>query len=642
MNESAPNTEHLRRQRRRVILLVSSACLLILLAIGGWFATRKPAGQGWNVVLVTFDTTRADRIGYHGYERGRTPTLDALAREGVAYLRCYTPAPVTLPAHCSLMTGLTPLRHGVHDNGPDRLTEEVETLAEILARQGYATAAFVGAFVLDKQFGLAQGFQHYDDDLSGGKQADQFCYAERNARLVTDAALNWLSQQSKRPTFVWIHYFDPHSPYEAPGFDPTFTNLTAYDAEVSFADSQLKRVVDFFGSEKSRQTLFVVAADHGEGLGDHGEPTHGMFVYNSTLHVPLVVRFPDQKWKAEQIDVPVSLVDVLPSILQWLGLPSLADVDGQPLPLPADESHRSDSNERGIYFENYFVSNNYGWSPLRGAVWGNMKFIDAPRPELYNLSDDPRETSSHHDADELNDFRLRFKALTEVLQARGCFSAQTATLTSSEFGTLESLGYAGSRAGAASSTDEMINRADPKDMVNVLAKIQEATNWMDAKQHREAVDLLIPIVASDDPGNPRAVRMLAALIVDAPSERLRVIRCLQQMRRLGRNEMDVDSLVVLGAGLLTEQQYEEAIEPLQEVTRLAPDYAEAHRYLGDCYSHLQRMREAAEHYRRAIDLAAHLNPPPIWLDQAKRQLSAASRDAAAADRTEENPQLPIR
>jgi len=356
--------------------------------------------------------------------------------------------------------------------------------------------------------------------------------------------------------------------------------------------------------------------------------------------VPLIVRFPDQAWKGKRIDVPVSLIDVVPSILQWLGLPSSPDMDGHPLPLPEDDSLRVDSNPRGIYFENYFVSHKYGWSLLRGAVWGNMKFIEAPRPELYNLSQDPHELSSHQNADQLQDFRLRFRALIEELQARGCFSSQSATLTSSAFGTLESLGYAGSRHGTTPSTEDMTNWADPKDRVKVLAQLHEATSLMELQRHREAVDLLIPIAAREDPGNPRAVRMLAALIVDAPAERPRIVRCLQQLRNFGFKEMDVASLVVLGAGLLAEQQYEEAKEVLQEVSQLAPDYAETYRYLGDSYTYLQQFPQAADHYRRALDLGARLNPPPVWLDHVRRQLTTVWKESETTDQADENNSLP--
>jgi arylsulfatase A-like enzyme len=602
-----------------------ACCLLAAFSAAVWYAARFYETKHWNVVIVTFDTTRADRIGYHGYDRARTPTLDALSRDGVAYLQCYTPAPVTLPAHCSLMTGLTPLRHGVHDNGLDALAADVETLAEVLGRHGYATAAFVGAFVLDHQFGLAQGFQHYDDDMSEGKEADQFCYAERNARLVTDAALQWLSQQRSRPACVWIHYFDPHSPYEAPGFDPTFSSLTAYDAEINFADSQLKRLIEFF-DKADRPTLFVVAADHGEGLGDHGEPTHGMFAYNSTLHVPLVVRFPHSDHAAARVDTPVSLVDVMPSVLNWLGLPANPDLDGRILPLRDNASHLARGGERGIYFENYFVSNNYGWSPLVGAIWNDLKFIQAPRPELYDLTNDPEERAQidGEQSREIEKFQTRFEALLADLRARGSFAAQAVDLTTHDVTTLESLGYAGSRDEASATEPVGVTAPDPKDMVQVLAKLHSATIAMERGRRREAVDALTEVVG-DDPGNPRAVRMLAALIVETPEERPQILAALHETRRRARRAFDIDSLAVLGVGLFVDQRYEDSIEVLDEVVRRAPRHAAAYRYLGDAHRQLNHLAEAGRNYRQAILLAEQLEQTPDWLEHVRQQLDAMNK-----------------
>jgi arylsulfatase A-like enzyme len=522
------------------------------------------------------------------------------------------------------------LRHGVHDNGSDALAADVETLAEILERNGYTTAAFVGAFVLDRQFGLAQGFQHYDDDMTGGRQADQFCYAERNARLVTDAALAWLSTQRDKPQFVWIHYFDPHSPYQAPDYDPAFSSLSDYDAEICFADSQLKRVVDFFDVENGRPTLFVVAADHGEGLGDHGEPTHGMFAYNTTLHVPLVVRLPDHAYRGTRVSMPVSLIDVAPAVLNWLNLPLPADVDGRPLPLADGSSQAQQSEPRGIYFENYFVANNYGWSPLIGAIWNDLKFIQAPQPEFYDLVNDPSETTQlyHERGQEAKQHESRFKSLVADLRARGSFAAQAVELTTSDFSTLESLGYAGgSHDGNAAEGNEEANAPDPKEMVEVLAKLHAATIAMEQKRHRAAVDLLIQVACSDDVANPRAVRMLSALIVDAPQERPRIVACLQQAHKLAGRKFDVHSLVMLGIGLVAERQHEAAIEILQEVTRRAPAYPDAFRYLGDAHSELQQFSEAKLNYQRAIELTTDRNERPEWFEHVTEQLDKISHES---------------
>jgi arylsulfatase A-like enzyme len=532
------------------------------------------------------------------------------------------------------MTGLTPLRHGVHDNGADSLAPEVETLAEILSRYGYATAAFVGAFVLDRQFGLAQGFQHYDDNMAGGKLADQFCYAERNAKLVTDAAFGWLSRRDDQPAFIWIHFFDPHNPYEAPGYDPTFSALTDYDAEINFADSQLKRIVDFF-EQQDRPTLFLVAADHGEGLGDHGEPTHGMLTYNTTLHVPLVVQFPNRRHKSTQINSPVSLVDIMPSVLKWVGLPLPSDVDGHCLPLNNEGSAVADETPRRIYFENYFVFNNYGWSPLVGVIWNDWKFIQAPRPELYNLTEDPDERIQLYEkerkkAEQLDSLSKSFIA---DLRARGVFAAKSIELQSNDLARLESLGYAGGLDTLGASPPAVPPDApDPKDMVGVLAKIHSATIAMEQKRMSEAADLLIQVASQGDPGNPRAVKMLAVLFSEAAEKRREILTCLQQARQRGRPELDIFSLTMLGEGLFAEQQYDAAIEIFQEVIHRAPHHAISYRYLGDCRRELRQFDEAARNYQQSIDLATLQKEPPLWLDYARQQLAVVSKNAAKSER----------
>ncbi len=629
---SAP-IDSCRAKARRRTLLISAACLLVVAASATWLATRSATDARWNVVLVTFDTTRADRVGCYGYSRARTPAIDGLAREGVSYLRCYTPAPVTLPAHCSMMTGLTPLRHGVHDNGPDALAPEAETLAETLSRQGYVTAAFVGAFVLDSKFGMAQGFQHYDDELTGGEAGTQFCYAERNARLVTDAALEWLSRRADQPAFVWVHYFDPHAPYEAPGFDPTFSTQTDYDAEISFADAQMKRVVDFFDQQQDLPTLFIVAGDHGEGLGEHGEPTHGHFTYNSTLRVPLVIRFPDGRHRGTRISAASSLIDIAPSVLEWLHLPVPPDLDGQPLPVRAEKSTTDDDPPRAIYFENFFVANNYGWSPLVGVIWNDFKFIRAPRPELYNLAHDPDEETQLYQSsnEEAAQWQARCGSLISDLLTRGRFATRSAELRTSDLARLESLGYLGSRGDAvAPSLSPDSDAADPKDMVDVLNKLHVATTAMEDGRTDEAVDSLLQIATSDDPGNPRAVRMLSALIPTATKTRSRIVACLQHARSRGSRELDTDSLALLGVGLFDEQQYQASIDVLEEVVRLEPRHAIAYRYLGDAHWRMQHFPEAARNYQRAIDLIVPLEERPDWLENVRQKLRTMPKERPKA------------
>jgi tetratricopeptide (TPR) repeat protein len=383
-------------------------------------------------------------------------------------------------------------------------------------------------------------------------------------------------------------------------------------------------MVEFF-DKTGEPTLIIVAADHGEGLGDHGEPTHGIFTYNSTLHVPLVVRFPHQAGKGTRIHTAVSLVDVAPSVLEWLGLTLPPDCDGRPLPLADDESQIDDGNSKGIYFENHFVANNYGWSPLLGAIWDDEKFIQAPRPELYDLARDLGESEQLYEEQSEKAVRVkkRFESFVADLRAQGVYSAQSVELTAAEVTTLESLGYAGNREdSSAAATDDAAIDPDPKDMVDVLAKIHSATIAMERQRNAEAAELLIQIASRDDPANPRAVKMLSTLIAVEPTARPQIIDCLEQARRLG-HEIDVHSLLLLGVGLLAEQQYEAATEALLKVTRSAPNLAVAYRYLGDAYRELRQFKEAARNYQRAIQIAANSNDNPDWLKDVRKQLQSA-------------------
>ena len=266
--------------RRSILLLF----LLVIACHGGTSKSLRNA----NVLFVTLDTTRADHIGAYGYGTARTPALDALAKEGALFEYCITPTAYTLPSHSSMMTGLYPPAHGVRINGEAALPDSDTTLAERLAAKGYRTGAFVGAFVLDGRWGLSQGFQQYDDHFKlGPDQRLDLARVQRPANEVVDAALKWLGERNAKPFFAWVHLYDPHAPYEPP--EP----LQGYDGEITFADSQIARLLEWLDrSGLKDDTIVVVAGDHGEGLGDHGEDEHGYYIYDSSVRVPLIVRLP--------------------------------------------------------------------------------------------------------------------------------------------------------------------------------------------------------------------------------------------------------------------------------------------------------------------------------------------------------------
>ena len=373
--------------------------LAALVAIGAaWLWQISPVAPvrtnlaGANVLLVTIDTLRADRLGAYGNRRGLTPTLDALATSGVRFVHAWSHAPMTLPAHASILTGLLPPHHGVRNNGSYRLAAGPSTLGERLQASGYRTGAFVGAFVLDTRFGLNRGFDEYDDRYSTGVASVNFHFTERPADQVLRVATDWILDPraaARRPWFAWVHLFDPHAPYQSP---PAFArDRTPYDAEVAWTDSALGGALDELRrAGHLDRTLIVVTADHGESLGDHGETTHGLFAYDSTQRVPLV--FWASGLPARSISSPGAHVDIMPTVLDLIGVEPPTGIDGRSFRAAIEGAQFDESPP--IYFEALDANLTRGWAPLRGVVDRMWKYIDLPAPELYDLAGDPEERTN--------------------------------------------------------------------------------------------------------------------------------------------------------------------------------------------------------------------------------------------------------
>lgn len=358
--------------------------------------------RSWNVLLVTWDTTRADHLGCYGNDAVATPNADRLAREGVRFAHATSAVPMTLPSHSTIHTGLYPPGHGVRDNALFVLPPERTTLAEVLAASGWATGAAIGGFPLVARSGLGQGFELYDDRLErpapdplDPRSRPRLFFDQRPAGRVNDAVIPWLRAATAdgrraRPFFLWVHYYDPHQPLEPP---PPYDDLYAthlYDGEIAYADESLGVLLDELERlGAADDTLVVLTADHGEGLGEHGETTHSFLVYDATLHVPLIVRPPGGS-RGRVVDAPVTLADVMPTILDLVGVAAPPGLDGRSLArcleaepcLPAD---------RPLYAETLSPALSHGWAELRAWRRGSAKYIHGPRPELYDLAVDPGE-----------------------------------------------------------------------------------------------------------------------------------------------------------------------------------------------------------------------------------------------------------
>ena len=342
----------------------------------------------WNVLILTLDTTRADRLGAYGFAGADTPNIDRLAREGAVFEQAESAAPLTLPAHSSLFTGRFPFQHGARDNGAVLDPAEV-TLAQVLRARGFRTAAFPASYVLDARWGLARGFELYDGSFEhrrgDGVEPDGM---RRSADQIVDRALPWLETVSDSQFFGWLHFYDAHTPYDPP--EGRANRATGYQGAIAFMDSQIGRVLAFLDARHLRErTLVVLVGDHGESLGEHGERTHGLFVYEGVTRVPLIIRAPSPRMSRRRIPDVVRSVDVMPTVLDLLGIPVPSSVVGTTL--VTRMTGATHETELETYSETLYPRYHFGWSELRALRAGSLKLVDAPRPELYDLDTDPGE-----------------------------------------------------------------------------------------------------------------------------------------------------------------------------------------------------------------------------------------------------------
>ena len=452
--------------------------------------------------MITIDTLRADRLGVYGYMGARTPMIDGLARGAARFSHAYAAAPITLPSHATLMTGRYPPSHGARHNGM-RVDPSVPTLAERLKAAGFATGAFVTAFPLDHRFGLQKGFDRYEDRMPAtaqGRPAN-----ERPGREVVDQALVWLTANRGKRFFLWVHLFEPHAPYGRPGDRRPMT--LRYDDEVAEVDRQVGRLISALSADM-RSTVTVIASDHGEAFGEHGEIGHSIFVYDTTLQVPLIIAGPSIDQRV--VDQPVGLVDVASTALKLLGLEPLTGdgIDLSPVllgkQLEGDDNQKAPARE--LYAESFAPLLDFGWSPLRSIRAGGLKYIAAPKPELFNVTNDAAETANLVGAQ-----ADRARALNErVNQISPATLAPTAALDPASLQRLQSLGYA-SGSGAQTGSGQA-DRPDPKDRRDVAARIAQVTS---GELTGDALETTLLAILKEDPRNPQAHLRLGYVMADS-------------------------------------------------------------------------------------------------------------------------------
>ena len=448
------------------------------------FSTKRKEEASMNLLLITIDTLRADRLGCYGSKNVKTPNIDSLAEKGILFKNAFAHTSTTLPSHANIFIGMTPLFHGVHDNSNFVVREKFLTLAEHLKGFGYTTGAVVGAYPLDLRFGLNQGFDFYDDDYGNQNFQNPF-YLERKAGKVVGTAIEWLSAQ-REPWFLWIHCFDPHFPYESPEpFRSEFKN-NPYDGEVAYVDFSLGELLSYLKNKDAfKKTVIVFTADHGESLGEHGEKTHGYFAYNSTIWVPLIIYLPGVA--RNQLNEAVSHIDIFPTVCDVLHVKKPSFLQGSSL-LPLLIGKKL--SEKPVYFESMYPYYSRGWAPLRGYIYGGEKFIDSPIPEIYDLDKDFNELINLTERRELD--RYKSKLASIIRDQFHLEEEESHRIDREALQKLKSLGYTSSRQ--VIKKENFTRESDVKILLPYHNKSSEAMDLYQAGNAEEAINLLKEII----------------------------------------------------------------------------------------------------------------------------------------------------
>jgi arylsulfatase A-like enzyme/Flp pilus assembly protein TadD len=608
----------------RSSFVTAMVCLAALSAV----AAPSPAP---NVVVITIDTLRADHLGCYGDKQIKTPTIDALAQDGVRFERAYTPVPVTLPAHSSLFTGTYPLRSGMHDFADNKLNPSQATLASVLKENGYVTGAVIGSAVLDSRFGLNHGFDFYYDHFDFSRlQESNLDEMERSGDLVADQALGWLDKNYQKKFFLWMHLYDPHYPYRPPSPYSEQYKDRPYDGEIAFADSQVGRLIrELKAKGVYENTVIVLTGDHGESLGEHGEKTHGFFIYNATLHIPVIIRLPGGP-SARTVSELITLPDLMPTVLSFLKIDVPSDVQGRNLlPFVMDKEQ---NDARSLYAETFLPRLHFNWSELRGAETENYHFIDAPKPELYDLTKDPGETHNLYPEKKAVAGEMRNKLTTLIEQySAGQELAQKTGLDPALMERLKSLGYAGfSGGGTPTITDRSL--PDPKDRVQVYELISDAIADSQHGDYEQSTEKLNTALKTEPNSVPvhyllglnyyrtrdfeKSVEQLQKVLQLSPDYSLAVFQLGLAYARVGdfdhaiqtlKHALELDSTNFaaaynLGAAYLQKKMVPEAVAAFRQSITAYPDYGPGHRALGELLTYQGQLDEAITELRRASEL----------------------------------------
>ncbi len=583
----------------------------------------KIKSRKWNVLLVTIDTLRSDRVSAYSDEHLKTPHIDGIASKGVVFTKAYAHNPLTLASHVNILTGTTPLYHGINDNAGYKLDNRLLTIAEFLKERNYSTGAFIGAFPLDSRFGLDQGFDVYDDSY-GTRNPHEFFYVERRAEEVINPAMEWIERQ-KGGWFCWIHLFDPHQPYLPPApYDEKYRD-DLYSGEVAYVDDQLGRMFSFLRENELLENTFIVfTADHGEGLGDHGEKTHAYFAYNSTINVPFILYLPGLS--GVRIDTNVCHIDIFPTICEVLGHRIPDHIQGESLISIINGKKRKNSS---IYIESMSPYLNRGWAPLAGFIKEDLKYIHLPIEEVYDLEKDFQELNNIAENSDLKKLSKSLQKLENDLSSgnviKGRRKIDRETLTK-----LKALGYVSSSS--ASKKSHYTEKDDLKTLLPLHNKMLDAVTFYKDGQAERAISLLRQVI-SESKSFIMAYNNLATILMETG----RIEEAVQLLRDgLASNENIVAFLSKLGITLIEANQPKEAIEILKRCTEIEDFNPEYWNYLGVALYKRGNFKPALEAYYKALELdddyaLAYNNIGNIYLavylkEQDRRAFDMAVRD----------------
>jgi choline-sulfatase len=617
---------------------------LVIIATGGWLWWRRAAPaliagacRGCNVLLITIDTLRVDRVGAFGGRGSLTPNLDALASGGFRLTRAYSAVPLTLPSHASILTAVSPPVHGLRANGLFRLGPSLPTLATVLKSAGYRTGAFVGSFVLDARFGLNRGFDAYDDRYGEKAAGDPAEGAERRAEEVVRPAAAWINQSINQQSaignqqwFAWVHLYDPHEPYRAP--EPYASQHDPYDAEVAYADAMVGRLLaDLRAAGQLDRTLIMVAADHGESLGEHGERTHGVFVYDATMRVPWIISTGAGgsglgARAGSASDALVRLIDLAPTVLDLVGVAAPSSFEGLSIVPAVVSGFRRTvvATDRVGYLEAMDANLTRTWAPLTAIATRDYKLIDLPIPELYDLRADPGETANLYtrDAARARTLQALLRGQTDAFTSRGSAGEKT-TLSADARQRLQALGYVASSADPG--TRVYTDADDPKALIGPANDLQRAVTAFNGGDRGPAMDAARAIMRQH-PRFTTAFGMLASM--QRQSGDLRgAIATLEDAARRGIADQSV--MVVLAGYLQEAGDGPRAVQVLDAVIAAHPDYAEAYNSLGVLLMRMGRHDGARSALRKVLDLDP--TSATAYENLAADELSAGDLDAAIAD-----------